>query len=175
MPLENPPRSPPPLEAQAVASRCAKPTFEPPRWNEAPSRPDDHHGPTPEPRPAPNDNDLLLPFIFQGPLNRNKAEDQRAFPNSKSRCGGRELTVRRCLADAEGRGPFRSEPYCFLLPDTPYEWGMMEVSIRGPVWRGPCDCLMSPRCPFTPDCLPYRPVGQGAGVVTMRIRLSASS
>jgi len=31
------------------------------------------------------------------------------------------LTVRRCLAETEGRGPFRSEPYCFLLPDTPYE------------------------------------------------------
>jgi len=65
--------------------------------------------------------------------------------DNMSSCG---LTAWRCLAETEGRGPFRSEPYCFLVPDTPYEEGMMEVSIRGPVWRGPCPAAMSPKCPF---------------------------
>jgi len=65
------------------------------------------------------------------------------------------LTVRRCLADAEGRGPFRSGPSCFLLPDTPFEWGMMEVSIRGPVWRGPCSHPMSPKCSFEVRSSPF--------------------
>jgi len=43
---------------------------------------------------------------------------------------------------------------------------MMEVSIRGPVWRAPCPHPMSPSCSLKPDCLPCRSAGQGAGGVT---------
>jgi len=43
---------------------------------------------------------------------------------------------------------------------------MTEVSIRGPVWRGPCSHLMSPNCSWMSDCRLCRPIGQGAGAVT---------
>jgi len=76
------------------------------------------------------------------------------------------LTAWRFRAKLEGRGPVRSEPACLLLLGTPYEWGMMEVSIRGPVWRAPCPHPMSPWCSLRPDCQPCCSAGQGAGGVT---------
>jgi len=35
----------------------------------------------------------------------------------------------------------------------------MDVSIRGPVWRGPCPASMSPKCPFEVRSSPFRTLG----------------